>query len=116
MSERLIFWYQVALWCVAVPATIFPILYTVWFRWWESMLGRALFTKSVALMIVVDLSLGGAVWEWYYPRLSIGLLFGLAAALVFQQYAMFRVKMSNNGRRGMKGVSEQGDDQKRTED
>jgi hypothetical protein len=115
MSETIIFWYTFALWCVAIPATIFPLLYTIWFRWWDSMLGRALFTKSVALAIVVDLSLGGVVWQWYYPRLSIGLLFALSAALVFQQYAMFRVKFSKD-KHGLAGVSENGDDQDRTTD
>lgn len=106
MSERTIFWYQVALWFVAIPATIFPILYTSWFKWWESTLGRALFIKSTALAVIIDLTLMGAVWGLFYPWLTITLLYGLSAAVIYQQYAMLRVKMSN--RNLLKGVPENG--------
>lgn len=115
MNEDVMLWYKIAMTAVAVPATIYPFLYTAWFKWWDSMLGRALFTKSVALAIVIDLSLAGVVWQWYYPKLSIGLLFLLAVALVFQQYAMLRVKLSSS-KHGLAGVSERDDEQNRTED
>lgn len=104
MSPNMIFWYKVALWSVAIPATIFPILYTVWFRWWESTLGRALFIKSTALAIIIDLTLIGGVWGLFYPWLSIILLYGLAVAILYQQYAMLRVKMGK--RHDLDGVPE----------
>jgi hypothetical protein len=98
------FWYHVSLWTVAVPATIFPLLYTVWFKWWESTLGRALFSKSTALAVIVDLTLLGAVWHLFYPWLTIGLLYVLAVAILYQQYAMLRVKMGE--RHDLEGVPE----------
>jgi hypothetical protein len=104
VSERTLFWYQLALWSVAIPATFFPFLYTAWFKWWESTLGRALFIKSTALAVIVDITLLGAVWGLFYPWLTISLLYGLAAAVVYQQYAMLRVKMSD--RRRLDGVPE----------
>ena len=49
-----------ALWllsAMAVPATYFPIFYTLAFRWWGNHLGRALFIKAVGLALVIDLTL-----------------------------------------------------------
>jgi hypothetical protein len=40
----------------SVPAVAFPILYTRWFPWWKTSLGRALFTKALGLALLVVLA------------------------------------------------------------
>lgn len=46
--------WQVIAWLGVIPATLFPILYAWWFPFHKSTLGRALFTKALGLMLLVD--------------------------------------------------------------
>ena len=41
---------------MALPATYFPIFYTLAFRWWQGHLGRALFIKAFGLMLLIDVT------------------------------------------------------------
>lgn len=41
---------------MVLPATLFPILYSVFFHWWENALGRALWTKAIGLALLIDVS------------------------------------------------------------
>jgi hypothetical protein len=59
-----------ALVLVAAPAqTLFAIIYGLWSPWWRSLIGRALFTKAIALALLIDISL---LYQWlgddYYLR------------------------------------------------
>lgn len=42
---------------MAVPANLFPLLYTSWARWWRSPEGRHLFFFTVGMAALVDLAL-----------------------------------------------------------
>src|SRR4051794_11164879 len=39
---------------MAVPATLMPICYTLFFPWWRAPLGRALFIKAFGLFLLID--------------------------------------------------------------
>lgn len=41
----------------AVPANLFPVLYTVWSNWWHTPEGRHLFFFVLGLAAMIDLSL-----------------------------------------------------------
>jgi len=58
-------WALVLVWIAAVPQTIFIALYGCTNRWWLSWIGRALFTSSLALALLLDLSL----FTYYHPSL-----------------------------------------------
>lgn len=55
---------------LAAPAqTAFVLIYGsgIWSKWWRSLIGRALFTKSLGLALLLDLSLVGE-WVGPYPH------------------------------------------------
>lgn len=58
-------WALVLVWVAAVPQTIFILLYGFTNQWWRSMIGKALFASSLALALLLDLSL----LTYYYPGL-----------------------------------------------
>lgn len=41
----------------APAATIFPLLYGFTSRWWETLIGRGLLVKSIAVAMLIDFSL-----------------------------------------------------------
>lgn len=47
--------------CAAPPATLFPILYAIVAPWRSTVAGRALMTSSVALALLIDISL---IYQW----------------------------------------------------
>lgn len=50
-------WAVVLVWVAAVPQTLFILGYGFSSRWWISWIGRALFVSSLALALLLDLSL-----------------------------------------------------------
>lgn len=58
---------EVEVFAMAVPATAFPILYSAFFPWWKSPLGRALMTKATGLCLLIDASVLYAVFGDDYP-------------------------------------------------
>lgn len=51
---------DIALWLVrlaAPPQTLFVLVYGLWMPWWRTQTGRAIFTKSLALALLLNLSL-----------------------------------------------------------
>jgi hypothetical protein len=52
---------------LAVPVTLVPIVYTTFFPWWKTSLGRALFIKSLGLAALVDLAVTFDLWGQYLP-------------------------------------------------
>lgn len=60
---------------IAAPAqTLFVLLYGFRSPWYKSLLGRALFTKSLALALLLNLSLVGYWWPNYPLRHPIGVI------------------------------------------
>lgn len=60
MTEKLALW---IIWAAAPPATLVPILYASTARWWKSLAGRALFTSTLALALLIDLALVFRAWD-----------------------------------------------------
>lgn len=59
-------WALVLIWTGAVPQTAFLLLYGFGgYHWWLSWIGRALFTSSLGLMLLLDMSL----LQYYFPTL-----------------------------------------------
>lgn len=78
----------VALWVAAVVQTMFVVLYGVG-PWWRHFVGRALFTKSLALCLVLWLT----VVNYYltYPgqlQVTVCATWLVALAIVFQFAAL----------------------------
>lgn len=104
MSQTTINCYMAALWFVASVSTFYPILYTLWFKWWASSLGRALFTKATVLAITVDYTLASAKGWVTNIDAAIVLLFALGLAICFQILVMARVKTGRD--RHWDGIAE----------
>lgn len=91
----------VALILVTAPAqTAFVLVYGLTSPWWQSLVGRALFTKALGLALLIDLSLayqllGDDYWLRDAVRLSIYSLIAVGAylqlaALVQEKFASRR--------------------------
>lgn len=55
---------------VAAPAqTAFLLIYGsgIWSKWWRSLIGRALFTKALALALLLDLTVFAELFGYDYP-------------------------------------------------
>lgn len=52
---------------IAVPATLVPVCYFIFFPWWRSPLGRALWIKALSLLVVFDLAVTFRWWGAYLP-------------------------------------------------
>lgn len=51
---------EIVLWLVRIsapPQTLFVLIYGLWSPWWRTQTGRAIFTKSLALALLLNLSL-----------------------------------------------------------
>lgn len=76
----------------APPATMFPIVYA--FRpWHQSLIGRALMTKSIGIALLIDISLAYRFLGDDYPArdyVRIGVYALIAAGIWFQFIAMVR--------------------------
>lgn len=60
MTEKLALW---IIWAAAPPATAVPVLYAFTASWWRSLSGRALFSSTLALALLIDLALLFRSWE-----------------------------------------------------
>lgn len=57
LDEKQLLWLSTKeVYAMAVPATLLPIAYTVFFPWWKAPLGRALFINKFGLLMLVDLT------------------------------------------------------------
>jgi len=78
-----------------IPALIFPIVYTLSFRWWKTLLGRALFFKSFALAELVVLGilrvLFGEDYPWRTP-IRFFVFSNVALALWIQLYSFLKIR------------------------
>lgn len=77
-----------ALWIAAVAQTLFVVFYMT-VRWWRHFVGRALFSKSFALMLLLQLSLVNHYYDYAWELQVSALLTCLVAvAIVFQLGAL----------------------------
>lgn len=83
----------ISLTVAAVTQTLFVLFY-ITFPWFKTFLGRALFGKAVALMLIVDFA---ALSRWYdfgnNDQIFVVLYATLSASMVGQFAAFIRVKL-----------------------
>lgn len=68
---------NILLWLITIAApgqTLFVLIYGLRSPWYKSLLGRALFTKSLALALLLDISLVGHWWPTYPGQKPIGIV------------------------------------------
>lgn len=102
-------WALILIWCAAVPQTLFLALYGFGgYHWWLSWIGRALFTSSLALALLLDLTL----FEYYFPTdiatrpwvtnlILVVVAAGAAlklAAILYDKWPAFRRRFDRGGR------------------
>lgn len=86
---------------MAVGQTAFMLLYLFW-PWWTTFLGRALFFKAAAFAILLDVALTGRLLGWQYKdEVFVTLYWILAIAIWAQFFAFLRVKVEH--REGVSG-------------
>lgn len=94
MLHDLDFWRTVALSTVALGQTLFVLLYMT-FPWYASFLGRALFGKALALLLIVDFA---ALSRWFEfgakDAVFVGLYLVLGLAVWAQFVAFLRVRVA----------------------
>ena len=77
-----------SLWVAGVGQTLFVIVYGTR-PWWRHFVGSALFTKSLALAVTLDVSLLNHYVDYPYERqVWTVLLFTIAASVWFQLVAL----------------------------
>lgn len=84
-------WTRVAIVAVLVAAvaqTTFVLIYGTR-KWWLSRVGRALFLKSLALAVLLDLSVVNTfvVYGWQEP-VSAVVIVGITVTILYQLYAL----------------------------
>lgn len=85
-------WRTILLSVIAVGQTLFVVLY-VTFPWWKSFLGRALFSKAFALMILIDFIALGRITGYARDDRVFVMLYSLLAVGVWAEVVVFlRVK------------------------
>lgn len=91
---------------LAVTASMAPIAYTAWFKWWSTPVGRALFVQALGLALLIDMTFLRIVFgsEWLVARII--LLFSLSAGTAGVLFEMARIKV-RSGR--INGVKERSD-------
>lgn len=92
----------VELFLMLAPANLFPILYTAFFPWWQSPLGRALFTKALGLMLLIDISVLYQLFgDNYDLREQVRfIVFTLVLlGMSYQLVVIIKIKLQARGRR-----------------
>lgn len=101
MGDLNTFWHTIEFWrtagilFTAIGQTFFTLLYLT-FPWWANFLGRALFFKATAFMLLVDVAVAGRVWDWPYEDAMFVCLYWLVGLGVWYQASAFlRVRLQN---------------------
>lgn len=86
------FWRTAGIVAAAIGQTLFVLLYGT-FPWWRNFLGRALFGKALAFMLLVDIAVAGRAFDWRYEDTTFVVLYWtLALGIWWQFFAFLRVK------------------------
>lgn len=89
------FWRTAGIIFTAVGQTAFVLLYLFW-PWWKNFLGRALFFKATALMLLVDVAVIGRMVDWRYEDATFVGLYWLLGIGVWTQFLTFlRVRLQH---------------------
>lgn len=88
---------------LAVVCTALPVLYTVWFKWHRTPIGRGLFFQALALALVVDQAVLRQIHGMKYDGLRLAVFAFLLVTQTGILVEMVRVKAR---RRPLDGVKE----------
>jgi hypothetical protein len=94
-------WEVRLVYAAAVPQTLFVLGYGTRSRWWASLIGRALFTKALALAMLLDLSVFADIFGYDYPhreQITLVILILIFAGSAMQLLAW--IKQRRRARRG----------------
>jgi hypothetical protein len=80
----------------AIGQTVFILLY-LFFPWYKSFLGRALFYKAIVLGLLLNVVAVGIAFNWPFEDESIIVLMGLVSTGIWAQNAAF-IKVRAQGR------------------
>lgn len=97
------FWRTAGIISTAIGQTAFALLYMT-FPWWKSFLGRALFFKAAAFMLLVDIAVVGRIYDWSFEEVTFIVLYWiLAIGVWFQFFAFLRVRSHSRQDRAVSG-------------
>lgn len=101
MGDLHTFWHTIEFWrtagilFAAVGQTLFTVLYFT-FPWYANFLGRALFFKATAFMLLVDVAVAGRVWDWPgEDAIFVFLYWVLGIGIWYQFMAFLRVRLED---------------------
>lgn len=100
-------WRTVGLVAAALGQTAFVLLY-FFYPWWQSFLGRALFGKSIALVLIIDFAALSRVFEFGHADLYFAIMYTVLAVGVWFQFIAFVRTLMTSGQGGVSGNAEVG--------
>lgn len=95
------FWRKAFVLTAATGQTLFLVLY-VFFPWWKSFLGKALFYKAIVFAALLNIATVGFVFDWTFEDATIVVLYGLVATGIWAQNIAF-LKVRAEGRQNHLG-------------
>jgi hypothetical protein len=72
-------WALALVWVATVPQTLFILIYGTTNQWWLSWIGRALFTSSLALALLLNMSLVAYYYHDLLDQRESNVVIGLVA-------------------------------------
>lgn len=94
-------WRRINVILAAIGQTVFVTLY-LFFPWWKSFLGRALFYKAVVFALLLNVATVGFIFDWPFEDGAIVALYGLVATGIWAQNVAF-IKVRAQGRQNKLG-------------
>jgi hypothetical protein len=83
-----------------VAQLLFVVLYGSQ-KWWVKYVGRAMFIKSVSLMLLLDVEMVNLLWDYPYEKqVDAATNFAVMAAIIWQLFAFLKL-LTNAKRRRM---------------
>lgn len=100
--DNLDFWRSSGLLSAALGQTAFVILYLFW-PWWETFFGRALFFKAVALAVLADVAIMGRIFDWVGEDVTFVILYWTLTLGIWGQFFAFLHVRRKNRQGGVSG-------------
>lgn len=99
-------WRTITLLTAALGQTAFVFLYLL-YPWWKSFLGKALFGKSIALVLIIDFAALSRIFEFGHSDLYFTIMYSVLAIGVWLQFFAF-LSTIFGGERDVSGNAEVG--------
>lgn len=95
-------WRTIALILASLGQTAFVLLY-FFYPWWKTFLGRALFGKSIALVVIMDFAALSRIFKFGHDDIAFTILYALLAIGVWFQFVAFVHTLWTKGESGVSG-------------